>query len=79
MMQHKYATAYLFADRLVLHSHLQTPYGLFACRPFVRVDGAVSKGYQPVKGVAPVKLVIGAAPADIGAALMNAFTLCTRA
>jgi hypothetical protein len=64
MMQHNYATAYLFAGRLVLHSHLQTPYGLFACRPFVRVDGAAA----PLEEVGQAVL-----------AAINALTLCTRA
>ena len=64
MMQHKYATAYLFADRLVLHSHLQTPYGSFASEPFVRLDRAAA----PLEEVGQAVL-----------AAINAFTLCTRA
>lgn len=34
----KYANAYLFVDRLVIHSQLHTPFGLFASEPFQRLD-----------------------------------------
>jgi len=37
-MKSKYANAYLFADRLIVHSYLQTPYGSFAIGPFQRLD-----------------------------------------
>lgn len=148
-MLRKYATAYLFPDRLVLHSNLQTDFGSFACGPFQRLDRAAAldeigrcvrialesshvgsempnvkettkgfhagvgvksnaqlqraavcvgisqagalefepthnggtsgdaKGFQPIARTEPLRLPADAPRADIGAALMKAFSLCT--
>jgi CDI immunity protein len=148
-MQRKYATAYRFADRVMLHSHLQTDYGNFACGPFQKLDPSTSaeeigrcvrmaldssqsrsempnvkdaakaflaglgvksnaqlqrsavcvgitqarelqfepthnggtagdaKGFQPIPGAAPICVPPDASDAQIGQALLQAFSLCT--
>jgi hypothetical protein len=148
--QRKFASAYLFPDRLVIHSQLHTPYGMFASEPFQGLDrdaspgeigrcigvalqssrsqsdmpmgkefakwylkgmgvksnaqlqrtalnvgiiqlesnlefspthngGATgdSKGYFPISGQSPLCIAIDASPAEIGATLLKAFSLCT--
>ena len=148
-MKRKYATAYLFPDRLIVHSLTHTDFGLFACEPFQRLDRDVSpeeiarcigssldafrtqrdmpnakelrksflagmgvksnaqlqrtaicvgisqgaglefepthnggttgdsKGFQPIPGLEPLRVSIDSLPAEIGAVLLKAFSLCT--
>ena len=37
-MKSKHASAFLFPQDIRFHSQLHTPYGLFACEPYQRVD-----------------------------------------
>lgn len=148
-MQRNHATAYRFADRLMLHSHVQTDYGNFACGPFQKLDPSASpdeigrcvrialdssrsqgempnvkdtakaflaglgvksnaqlqrsavcvgitqasglqfepthnggtagdaKGFQPILGALPICVASDALTAEIGQALLQAFSLCT--
>jgi len=150
-LKSKHASAFLFPQDIRVHSQLHTPYGMFACEPYQRIDRAApaeaiaaavrialqhareqaemppgsgkdimkaylvgmgvrsnaelqrksryvgieqaadlafhpthnggtsgdGKGFQPIPGVDAIRVPITAAPADVAAALLRAFELCT--
>jgi hypothetical protein len=150
-LDRKYASAYQFTDRVVIHPQIHTPYGLFSSEPYQQLvpnaspeeigrcvvdalrasksqeempggkdfakqylksmgvksnaelqraakyqvhiaeqsqnielhprhNGGASgdtKGYRPIPGLSPLTVTVAAPPAEIGAALLKAFSLCT--